>query len=357
MAAARPIDVGLEIPSRTSGDASTEVRSTDYASRVPSWLPFLKADHFAHLQELRRSLKLPYPGTVEHISKEVQMDVQLSRLMFSGIRADITKVGSISPSVFHLTHSFSAGSQVLPPYSLSAAFATNRVFMNGSVDNDGSVSGRFHVGWSEESTTHTTKIQTQTTASPGQSMLQLEHDWRGSDFSINVKTVNPSVLDGEFSAVSIFHYLQSVTPSLALGLEAIWQKPPSTAGRGDLSPTWVASGQFSPQGILNMCFWKKLSPKVEAGVECQLIKATGPMGQVKSEGTTTLSAKYDYLHSTLRAQLDTKGKLQCLFEKRLSGAVSLTFAAALDHFKNTAIVGMGVNLEMPAFDDPNMSMQ
>lgn len=296
-----------------------------------------------------------YSGTVEQLSREVQMDVQLSRQMFTGIKADITKVGGITPAVFHMTHSFASGSQMLPPYSLAAAFATNRVFMNGNVDNDGSVSGRFHYGWAQENAKHTTKVQTQTTADPGQSMLQLEHDWRGDDFSINVKTVNPSFLDGEFSAVSIAHYLQSITPSLALGVEAIWQKPPSTAGPEETSlsyvgryvrPSWIASAQLSPQGVLGACFWKKLSAKVEAGIECQLIKAVGPMGQSKSEGTTTLAAKYDYLHSTLRGQVDTKGKLQCLFERRLSGAVSLTFAATLDHFKNNATVGMGVNLEM-----------
>ena len=329
-------------------------------------LPHFRSDFLDRLREMRRSLNLPYPGTVEHISKEVQMDVQLTRQMFTGIRADVTKVGGITPSVFHITHSFAAGSQVLPPYSLSAAFATNRLFMNGNIDNDGSVSGRLHYGWSPENAKHTTKVQTQTTSAPGQSMLQLEHDWRGDDFSINVKTVNPTVLDGEFSAVSIFQYLQSVTPSLSLGLEAIWQKPPSTAGPEEttvsyvgryVQPTWIASGQLSPQGIINLAFWKQLAAKVEAGVECQLIKAVGPMGQSKTEGVTTLAAKYDYLHSTLRGQLDTKGKLQCLFEKRLSGAVSLSFAATLDHFKNSATVGMGVNLEMPAFDDPSAPMQ
>lgn len=195
-------------------------------------------------------------------------------------------------------------------------------------------------------------------------MLQVEHDWRGTDFNLNIKAVNPSILDRDFSAVSIIHYLQSVTPALALGVEAIWQKPPATAGPEETSlsyvgryvqPTWIASAQVSPQGVLGAYFWKKLSQKVEAGVECQLVKAVGPMGQVKNEGTTTIAAKYDYLHSTLRGQLDTKGKLQCLFERRLSGAVSLTFSGTLDHFKNTATVGMGVNLEMPAFDDPSMA--
>lgn len=283
------------------------------------------------------------------------MDVQLSRQMFSGMRADITKVGSVSPSVFHMTHSFASGSQMLPAYSLAAAFATNRVFMNGNVDNDGSVSGRFHYGWAPENAKHTTKIQTQTTAEPGQSMLQVEHDWRGDDFSMNIKAVNPSFLDGEISAVSIAHYLQSVTPALALGVEAIWQKPPSTAAPEEttlsyvgryVQPSWIASAQVSPQGVLGACFWKRLSSKVEAGVECQLVRAIGPLGQTKTEGTTTIAAKYDYLQSTLRGQLDTRGKLQCLFERRLSGAVSITFAGVLDHFKNTGTVGMGVNLEM-----------
>lgn len=292
------------------------------------------------------------------------MDVQLTRYMFTGMKADITKVGSMSPSVFHMTHSFAQGSPMLPAYTLMAAYATNRIFMTGQVDNDYSVSGRLNYGWASENSRHTTKLQTQTTADPaGQSMLQIEHDWRGDDFNVNIKTINPSILDGEFSAVSVLHYLQSVTPSLALGVEAIWQKPTSTAGVEEtavayvgryVQPTWIASAHISPQGVLNATFWKRLSQKVEAGVECQLMKAVGPMGQVRSEGITTISTKYDYALSTLRGQIDTKGKLQCLLERRISPAVGLTFAGTIDHFKNTATVGLGLSMEMPAFDDPSM---
>ena len=77
-----------------------------------------------HLQ--RSALGLLNPGTVEGVSREVTRDVFLTNSMFTGLRADITKVFSVNP-VFHTSHAFSVGSQGLPPYTFVSTFGTDRV--------------------------------------------------------------------------------------------------------------------------------------------------------------------------------------------------------------------------------------
>lgn len=83
-------------------------------------------DTYASFQARREALGLSNPGTVENVSKEVQRDVFLNNLSFSGLRADLTKAFSVAP-LFQVSHAFSQGSQQIPPYAFLALFGTNKV--------------------------------------------------------------------------------------------------------------------------------------------------------------------------------------------------------------------------------------
>jgi mitochondrial import receptor subunit TOM40 len=75
--------------------------------------------------------------------------------------------------------------------------------------------------------------------------------------------------------------------------------------------------------------------------------AAGLMGGgVQKEGITTVGAKYDFRMSTFRAQVDSKGKLSCVLEKRVAAPVMMTFAADIDHFTQQAKLGLAVSIEM-----------
>lgn len=75
--------------------------------------------------ERRAKLGLSNPGTIENLSKEVQRDVFLNNSMFTGVRADITKIFSMAP-LFQVSHQFAMGER-LNPYSFAAMYGTNRV--------------------------------------------------------------------------------------------------------------------------------------------------------------------------------------------------------------------------------------
>lgn len=181
-------------------------------------------------------------------------------------------------------------------------------------------------------------------AGPGASQLSLEQEYIGDDFSAQLKSINPSILEGGLTGMFIGSYLQSVTPRLSLGLEGIWQKQGGGYGpeaalsyagryRGD---NWIASAQLLTQGGLQGTYWRRIADKVEAGIDLNLqlgAPGAGMMGMPSREGSATLGAKWEFTRSIFRGQIDSKGKIGCLYEKVIAPPVRVTFAGEIDHVK------------------------
>jgi len=212
--------------------------------------------------------------------------------------------------------------------------------MQGNVDNDGQLNTRFNYRWTPQLVT---KTQIQIAPGQTQAMAQFDNEYTGADFTASLKTVNPSIIDGGLTGIFIGSYLQSITPSLALGLEGVWQRTAVNQGPETAisycarykGSDWIASAQLQAQGTISTSYWRRLSDKVEAGVDLNLALSGGNpmMGGPSKEGITTVGAKYDFRMSTFRAQIDSTGKLSCLWEKRVAPPVQITFAADMDHFK------------------------
>ena len=177
-------------------------------------------------------------------------------------------------------------------------------------------------------------------------MFQLDNDYTGKDFTASLKSLNPSFLEGGLTGIYIASYLQAVTPSLALGLEMMWQRAAVNTGPETATSyvakykgsDWIASAQLQAQGAINTSYWRRLTEKVEVGADLSLQFQPGMGGRggllgARKEATTTLGAKYDFRQSTFRAQVDSAGRLSCLLEKRVLPYVQLTFAGELDQFK------------------------
>ncbi|EXJ80366.1 mitochondrial import receptor subunit TOM40 [Capronia coronata CBS 617.96] len=311
------------------------------------------SDTYSSLQERRKLLGLENPGTVDNIAREVQKDVLLSNFMFSGLRCDLQKIFSVSP-LFRLQHGFAMGSQALPPWQLMALYGTSNVFMQAAYSSDKSLTAWGNLRWSPR---FVTKTQTSIDPRQAQAMVQFENEYTGEDFSASLKTISPSVLEGGLTGIVIGSYLQSVTPRIALGLEGVWQRAalnakPETAMSYCArykGTDWIASAQYLAQGSLGASYYRKLTDKVEAGVDCQLQFApgmgAGMFGGIRREGTTTVGVKYNFATSVYRAQVDSAGKFGVVLEKRVAPPVTLTFAAEIDQWKNTHKLGLAVSLE------------
>lgn len=172
----------------------------------------------------------------------------------------------------------------------------------------------------------------------------MEHDYTGSDFSVNVKAVNPDPTD--LSGIYIGNYLQSVTKNLAVGIETLYQRtgfggpmglgPP---GQREISSSylakytgtrkdWIATAQFQSAGILQSTYWQKLGEKLEVAADLQLIVAPQ-----RRDAIATVGAKYSLRQATFRAQVDSTGKVSALLEQQLAPTFSFLVAGEIDHFK------------------------
>ncbi len=219
--------------------------------------------------------------------------------------------------------------------------------MQGNMDNEGQLSTRFNYRWSSALIS---KSQIQIAPGPNQAVVQFDNEYTGADFTASLKTFNPSIIDGGLTGIFIGSYLQSITPSLALGLDAMWQRAALNQGPETAisycakykGSDWIGSARLDAGGAITASYWRKLTDKVEAGVDCNLqftgLSGAGMMGGPQKEGVTTVGAKYDFRMSTFRAQVDSTGKLSCLLEKRVAPPVQLTFAAEMDQFKVRCIV-------------------
>lgn len=225
-------------------------------------------------------------------------------------------------------------------------------------------------------------------------MLHLETDYTGSDFCANFKAMNPSVLDTEnkLTGMLVGSYLQAITPRLALGIETMWQRASDEEGPQTMQSyvarykgnDWIGSAQVVSQGAVTGSYWRRLSDRVEAGLDINLslmglsaaaAGAGGMMGGMKNEGSATVGAKYDFRTSTFRGQLDSAGKVSAVLEKRIAPMVQFTFAGEMDHAKvrqsqhstyspvianpdqqNATKIGMAVQIES-AGSDEFMEMQ
>ncbi|KAH8106851.1 eukaryotic porin-domain-containing protein [Cristinia sonorae] len=340
------------VMSSTSPQKAPEPSSSSLLSFVPGGSALSGLN--SKFQGWRASLGLSNPGTAENLQKEVKATL-LQNMFFDGARADLSKSLSMNP-VFQVTHSFALGSQTAPPsYNFGAVFANNNIFLQGSMDDGGNLSMRFNQGWGGN---HVTKVQSQISSQPGHSMIQIEHDYQGADYSMNVKTLNPSVLDG--AGIYIGSYLQSITKNLALGVESYLQRadPSSSelntqfmAKYTSTDKNWIATAQLQPAGILSATYWQKLSEKVDVAADLQVLALPD-----RRDAVATLGAKYDLRFSTFRAQLDSSGKVSAFLEQRFAPTFAFLVTGEIDHFKNAAKVGVGVMIESSSLTPEEMGL-
>lgn len=214
--------------------------------------------------------------------------------------------------------------------------------LQGTFSSDQAVALIGNIRWTPQWVTRT---QTHMDPRSPQSMLQIENEFTGTDFNASIKMLNPSIMEGGLTAIVIADYMQSITPKLSLGMEGVWQRQsmgskPETAmsyAARYKNADWIASAQIHASGQLLGSYWRRLSEKVEAGVDCQLQfqPGTGTAGLLglQKEGHTNVGVKYNFATSVYRAQIDSTGKVGCVLERRVAPAISVTFAAELDQWK------------------------
>lgn len=307
------------------------------------------------ISQHRNSLDLVNPGVMENINKEVSKDVFLSLYQFVGLKADINKTFAMNP-VFQIAHSFTIGSK-LPAYSFTSIIANDQALVQGTIDNEFSLTGRLNYSWDKHITS---KVSLQ--LAQGQpSMCQLEHEYSGNDFAIQLKALNPDFTGANYRGLLIGSLMQSITPKLSLGMETVYNamdpNGPATAaislaGRYN-AEQWIASAQLQAQGALVGSLYRKVAPNVEVGLETTIQAAQQPVMsenmmptiQTTIEANTVLGAKYEFRQSIYRGQLESNGDISFMLEHRILPTIGLIFNGSINQFKNTSKLGCGIQIE------------
>ena len=166
-------------------------------------------------------------------------------------------------------------------------------------------------------------------------MLQIEHDYQGTDYNLNAKALN--IWPTDLTGIYIGSYLQSFTKNIAFGIEGFYQRP--TPDMAELATSylakytsdnkdWIATAHVQPSGILQTTYWQKLSEKLEVGADLQVIATP-----TRRDAIATLGAKYDLRMSAFRAQVDSSGKVSALLEQRFAPTLAFLLSGEIDHVK------------------------
>ncbi|KAJ3145086.1 translocase of outer mitochondrial membrane [Geranomyces michiganensis] len=410
-------------PVVVTGQSATATAAATAAPSSSASFPWSLLDRLA---VMRKNANLSSPGSWEGLHREVK-SVQATNFLVEGAKFDLTSV--MSPN-FTVMHTFSWGSAQYPPsYHFGSMYATGNGMMHGQIDDQGGLQARGHYNWAAPQapaaatepfdpskpadqqaplspevakTSSTSKVTAHMSGQPGQNMVQLEHDHVASDYSLNVKAVNPNPFDKPpswaprtasgapstaSSATGVYQlaYLQSVTPAVALGTELVYQRmrpeseesalsfalryapaptvpvaPPANLPLGMPSPfppvdpkapSQVFTTVYSPgTGLVHSSYWRRINQRLEVCAEMQLLLTPfGKMGPGRREGLATLGFKLDTIHSTMRGQVDTTGRLSAILEERIAPGIGFQLSGEIDYAKGGGGAGrVGIGFVMEA---------
>ena len=215
--------------------------------------------------------------------------------------------------------------------------------MQGMVDGKGDVQGKYHYSWSDALIG---KAQIQLSHRPGYSMYQVESDYLGADYAVNLRAMNANPSDN--TGIYMASFLQSVTPKLALGVEGVLQRPVpdmEEAGMSLFARYGVPDKSVFTLTLQNLLgvqasYFHKVNDQVELCTELQAVMA-GP----QMEAVASISSKMDYRQASVRAQLDSLGKVGVFLEERLMGRMALLISGEIDHLKGKGKFGVGLSIE------------
>ncbi|CAL7942815.1 unnamed protein product [Xylocopa violacea] len=286
--------------------------------------------------------KLTNPGTIEDLHKKCK-DVFPG--CFDGAKVMFNKGLS---NHFQISHTISMSSPTQSGYRFGATYVGTQQpvpteaypVLLGDIDPSGNLNANIIHQFGQRLRG---KLATQVQKSKF-TAVQMTTDYRGDAYTASLTLGNPDILND--SGVFVMHYLQSITPSVALGGELAYQRGPavpggqvavlSAAGRYTNGDSTI-SGSLGLSGC-HLCFHQKASEQLQVGVEleinCRIQESTG-----------TIAYQIDLPKADLiyRGSVDTNWTVGAVLEKKLQ-PLPFTFALSgmINHSKQQFKLGCGL---------------
>ncbi|KAJ8000310.1 hypothetical protein DPEC_G00203510 [Dallia pectoralis] len=308
---------------------------------MPPVSPVLPSGSTAPGQQADAESALPNPGTFEECHRKCK---ELFPVQMEGVRLIVNKGLS---NHFQVNHTVMLSTVGDSSYRFGATYVGTKQMgpaesfpvMVGDMDNSGSLNAQIiH----QISSRVRSKLAFQTQQ---QKFVNWQGDCevRGEDFTAAVTLGNPDVLVG--SGIIVAHYLQSITPSLALGGELVYHRRPgeegtvmSLAGRYTGS-NFIATLTLGGAGA-HASYYHKANDTLQVGVE---LEASARM----QETSVSFGYQLDVPKANLlfKGSIDSNWQVGATLEKKLLPLpLSLVLGAYLNHKKNKFQCGFGVTI-------------
>ena len=173
---------------------------------------------------------------------------------------------------------------------------------------------------------------------------QFTMNYKGSDYTASATVANPDLISG--SGVVVLHYLQSVTPHLALGSELAYQRGAAIPG-GEIAMLSAAarytkedvtmSGTIGLTGV-HLCYYQRASKQLQVGVE---LEANSRM----QESVASIGYQVDIPKSDVvfKGHIDSNWAVGAVLEKKLAPLpFTLALSGLMNHTKNQFRLGVGI---------------
>ncbi|XP_058797387.1 mitochondrial import receptor subunit TOM40 homolog 1 [Phymastichus coffea] len=288
------------------------------------------------------SQALENPGTMEDLHKRCK---EIFPVNFEGAKLILNKGLS---SHFQISHTINMSSVMPSGYRFGATYvgtkqiSTTETFpvLVGDIDPSGNLNANIIHQFSNRIRG---KLATQVQRNKF-TAVQMTGDYRGDTHSLSLTLGNPDIINN--SGLAVFHYLQSITPKLALGGELIYQQGPGVPG-GYISIISLAGryihGDSTISGSLGLagchiCFHQKASQQVQVGVELEV-------NSRMQEAVGTIAYQVDLPKADLvfKGSVDSNWNVGAVLEKKLQ-PLPFTFALSgmINHPKNQFRLGCGL---------------
>uniref|UniRef100_A0AAY5EVG2 Translocase of outer mitochondrial membrane 40 homolog, like n=1 Tax=Electrophorus electricus TaxID=8005 RepID=A0AAY5EVG2_ELEEL len=286
-------------------------------------------------------LPLPNPGTFEECHRKCK---EVFPMQTEGVRITVNKGLS---NYFQVNHTVTLSTLGDSNYRFGATYvgtkqtgpAESFPVMVGDMDNTGSLNAQIiHQITGQVRSKLAFQTQQQKFVN-----WQGDAEFRGEDFTATMTVGNPDILMG--SGIVVAHYLQSITPSLALGGELVYHRRPgeegtvmSLAGRYTGS-NFIATLTLGGAGV-HASYYHKANEQLQVGAE---FEASTRM----QDTSVTLGYQLDIPKANLlfKGSVDSNWVVGATLEKKLLPLpLSLALSSFLNHRKNKFQCGFGVTI-------------
>ncbi|XP_017581053.1 mitochondrial import receptor subunit TOM40B isoform X1 [Pygocentrus nattereri] len=295
----------------------------------------------AAAEQPEAEVTLPNPGAFEECHRKCK---EVFPMQMEGVRLTVNKGLS---NHFQVNHNITLSTQGDSSYRFGATYVGTKQtgpgeafpVMVGDMDNTGSLNAQI-IHQVTNSVRSKLAFQTQQ-----QKFVNWQGDaeFRGEDFTATVTFGNPDVVVG--SGIIVAHYLQSITPSLALGGELVYHRRPgeegtvmSLAGRYTGS-NFIATLTLGGAGA-HASYYHKANDQLQIGVE---FEASTRM----QDTSVSLGYQLDVPKANLlfKGSIDSNWVVGATLEKKLLPLpLSLALCSFLNHRKNKFQCGFGVTI-------------